>query len=153
LPDDLRDRFKETWEWIFKRTSESDPGSLAGFGAWLAALAFESGWLVEQARAVLNLGIHLAPDSVVYKALPRLSSEHPREVVALLRGMVLTDSQGWGLFGSADEIREALQAALGAEDAETRQEALELVHLLGAMGMDEFRDLATDAAKDELSQS
>jgi hypothetical protein len=153
LPDDLRDRFKETWEWIFKHTSESDPGSLAGFGAWLAAPAFDTGWLLEQARAVLDLGIHLAPDSVVYQAIPRLSSEHPREAVAVLRGMVLTDTEGWSLFGSVDEIRGALQAALAAEDADTRREAVGLVHLLGARGMTEFRDLATDAATDSSSQS
>jgi hypothetical protein len=102
---------------------------------------------------VLDLGIHLAPDSVVYQAIPRLSSEHPREAVAVLRGIVLTDSEGWSLLGSVDEIQEALQAALAAEDADTRLEAVRLVHLLGARGMNEFRDLASDAATDSSSQS
>jgi hypothetical protein len=85
--------------------------------------------------------------------MPRLSSEHPREVVAVLRGMVLTDTEGWSLFGSVDEIRGALQAALAAEDADTPREAVRLVHLLGARGMTEFRDLATDAATGSSSQS
>jgi hypothetical protein len=144
LESEIRGRFIATWEWIFGETNASDPGALAGFGAWLGAPTFDASWLLAQARAVLDLGVHLDPDFVVYRALPRLASDHPREAVAVLRGMVLTDNEGWSLHGAVDETREALRLVLASEDADTRREAEELVHLLGARGMTEFRDLVAD---------
>jgi len=147
LEPEIGSRFAATWEWIFAETRASDPGALAGFGAWLGAPTFDAGWLLKQARAVLDLRVHLDPDFVVYRALPRLASEHPREVVAVLRGMVLTDAEGWSLHGAVDATREALQLVLASDDADTRRAAEELVHLLGARGMIEFRDLVPDTAQ------
>jgi hypothetical protein len=100
---------------------------------------------------VLDLGVHLDPDFVVYRALPRLASTHPREALAVLRGMALTDAEGWGLHGAVDETREALKLVLLSEDADTRRDAVELVHLLGARGMTEFRDLAEDGSAEDAS--
>ena len=135
-------RFAATWEWVFAETSASDPGALAGFGAWLGAPTLDAGWLLKQARAMLDLGVHLDPAFVVYRALPRLASEHPRDAVAVLRGMMVTDADGWSGYGATDEIREALRLALASDDADARRDAEEVVHLLGARGMTaEFRDL------------
>jgi hypothetical protein len=144
LEPEIADRFMATWRWIFDETSTGDPGALAGFGAWLGAPTLDGRWLLEQARAVLDLGIHLDPDFVVYRALPRLASGDPGEVVAVLRGMVLTDAEGWRLHGATEETREALTQVLAAGDADTRREAQEVVNLLGARGMIEFRDLISD---------
>jgi hypothetical protein len=93
---------------------------------------------------VLDLGVHLSPDFIVYKALPGLASEHPRDTVAVLRLMVLTDAEGWSLHGATDETRDALRLVLATDDEETRRDAQELVHLLGARGMTEFRDLVSN---------
>jgi hypothetical protein len=60
--------------------------------------------------------------------------------------MVVTDAEGWSLHGSADEARETLRHGLATEDVDARREAEELVHLLGARGMTEFRDLLPDVA-------
>lgn len=146
-------RFTATWEWIFTEASTNDASALAGFGAWLGAPMLDDGWLLQQAQAVLDLGVHLDPDFVVYRAFPRLASEHPREAVAVLRGMVLTDAEGWSLHGSVDETREALRAVLTSEDADARKDAEELVHLLGARGMTEFRGLLTDPPENDTSST
>ncbi|HEX4114904.1 MAG TPA: hypothetical protein VHY18_03420 [Solirubrobacteraceae bacterium] len=140
----IGERFMVLWGWVFAETSARDPGALAGFGAWLGAPTLDGGWLLRQAQAVLNLGVHLNPNFVVYRALPRLASEHPREAVAVLRGMVLTDDQGWSLQGATDETRDALRLVLASDDEDTRSDAQQLVHLLGARGMTEFRDLVSD---------
>jgi hypothetical protein len=135
-----------TWEWVFAETSASGPRALAGFGAWLGAPTLDAGWLLKQARAVLDLGVHLDPPFVVYRALPRLASEHPRDAVAVLRGMMVMDADGWSGYGATDEIRAALQLALASDDADARRDAEEVVHLLGARGMTaEFRDLVPGA--------
>jgi len=153
LEPEIGSRFMATWEWILGETNASDPGALAGFGAWLGATALDAGWLLKGARAVLDLDVHLDPDFVVYRALPRLASDHPREAVAVLRGMVLTDTEGWSLHGAVDETREALTSVLASEDAETRRDAEELVHLLGARGMTEFRDLVSVPTDSDPSSS
>jgi hypothetical protein len=141
LAPEIGARFTELWEWVFAETSASDRDALAGFGAWLGAPTMDGGWLLQEAQAVLDLGVHLDPNFVVYRAVARLASEHPRKAVAVLRGMVVTDAEGWSLHGSADEARETLRHGLATEDVDARREVEELVHLLGARGMTEFRDL------------
>jgi hypothetical protein len=150
LSAEIGARFVATWEWIFAETSASDPGSLAGLGAWLGAPALDGGWLLTQARAVLDLGVHLDLGAVVYRALPRLAAEHPRDVVAVLRGMMLTDTEGWSVYGSTDEIHEVLRLVLASDDADARRDAEAVVDLLGARGMiDAFRDLVPGAGDGE----
>ena len=144
LEPSVRDRLIATWEWILEAVSSGETAPLAGFGAWLGTAALDGGWLLRQARAVLERDVHLEPDFVVYGALPQLAREHPREVVEVLRRMVLTDAEGWSLHGSTDEVRETLRIALADDDAETRGSAEALVHLLGARGMTMFRDLVSD---------
>jgi hypothetical protein len=147
LGAEIGSRFVATWEWIFAETSGDDPGALAGFGAWLGAPTLDGDWLLTQARAVLDLGVHLDPAFVVYRALPRLAAEHPSDTIAVLRGMMLTDTEGWSPYGATDEIREALRLVLASDDADARRAAEEVVDLLGARGMtDEFRDLVSGAA-------
>jgi hypothetical protein len=153
LSAEIGTRFVATWEWVFADTSVNDPGALGGFGAWLGAPTLDGGWLLGEARAVLDLGVHLDPAFVVYRALPRLASEHPRDSLAVLRGMMLTDTEGWSVYGSTDEIREALRLVLASDDAEARRDAEELVHLLGARGMTEFRDLVAGAAAQSEAES
>jgi hypothetical protein len=153
LGDEIGCRFVATWEWIFAETSASDPGALSGFGVWLDASTLDGGWLLKQARAVLDLGVHLEPASVVYRALPRLASEHPPDTIAVLRGMMLTDTEGWSLYGSTDEIHEALRLALATNNADARRDAEDVVHLLGARGMTaEFRDLLPDGVAQSETQ-
>lgn len=153
LSDEIGSRFAATWEWIFTETSASDPEALSGFGAWLGAPTLDGGWLLKQARAVLDLGVHLEPAFVVYRALPRLSSGHPRDAIAVLRGMMLTDTEGWSLYGSTDEIHEALRLALATNDTDARRDAEQVVHLLGARRMiAEFRDLLPGTAAQRETQ-
>ena len=139
-------RFAATWEWILAETSASDPGALSGFGAWLDAPTLDGAWLLGQARAVLDLGVHLDLAPVVYRALPRLASQHPRDSLAVLRGMMLTDTDGWSVYGSTDDIREALRLVLVTHDPKAKRDAEGLVHLLGARGITEFRDLVPGPA-------
>jgi hypothetical protein len=139
-------RVTALWEWVFEQTYEHDPSALTSFGAWLGAPALEGAWLLTQARAVLDLGVHLEPKFSVYGALARFAPEHPELVIAVLRGMVTTDTEGWSLLGDTQETHKALEHILTHADPETRKEAERLVNLLGARGMSQFRDLVSDSA-------
>lgn len=130
----------ETWEWIFDQ-DQGEQESLGQFGAWFGARQFEDGWLLTQGQAVLELGVPLDPDHVVYEALPRMTSEYPREVIEILRLMIVTDPEGWSVLGSVDEVRQTLAAALDSGDEAANSNAIVVLNLLGAKGMTEFRDL------------
>lgn len=135
------ERLASTWEWIVEDADEANAASLAGFGGWLATRALDGEWLLRQAIAVLERGVHLEPDFVVYDALARLAPEHPRLVVEVLRRMIDTDPDDWSLHGSTEEVRSALRILLATEDADIRRRAGALIDLLGARGMTTFRDL------------
>jgi hypothetical protein len=141
LSDDFRARIVETWEWIFDRGAEGEQESLREFGAWFGARQFEDSWLLAQGGRILDLGVSLEPDHVVYKALPRMAGEHSREVVETLRLMIATDAEGWSVLGSVDEVRETLATVLGSANESARSDAVVVLNLLGARGMSEFRDL------------
>lgn len=140
LRNDVQARVVETWEWILEQ-GEREPRPLGAFGAWFGARQVENDWLLAQGQHVLELGIHLDPDHVVYEALPRMAAENPREVVEILRRMITTDTEGWSVLGSVDEVRQTLATALASGDESARGDAIEVLNLLGIRGMSEFRDL------------
>ncbi|HEX4716920.1 MAG TPA: hypothetical protein VH300_00200 [Thermoleophilaceae bacterium] len=141
IEDNVAAAVRATWQWILVESRDGDPESLAGFGAWGAAESLDGAWLLEQAQAVLALGIHLEPDFVVYRATARLASEHPRAASAVIRGMAVTDAEGWSIEGSLAEVRETLAKALASDVAEGRAEAEAVAELLGARGITALRDL------------
>lgn len=139
LQSDVASRLRATWERIF--AGEPDDPALAGFGAWLETRALAGDWLLQQALAVLGRGIHLEPDFVVYEALSRLTPYHPGMAIDVLRRMISTESEDWSVHGSRAEVRQAIDAALTADDSATQQRAREVVDLLAARGMTTFREL------------
>ena len=144
LSDVIRSEIVETWEWIAMR-DEDERESLGEFGAWFGADQLDDGWLLTQGQQLLRLGVPLAPDHVVYDALPRMADGHPREVVEILRLMIVTGPEAWSVLGSIDEVRATLATVLGSGDEEARADAIVVLNLLGARGMTEFRDLMPPA--------
>ncbi|HEY2717379.1 MAG TPA: hypothetical protein VGI73_14270 [Solirubrobacterales bacterium] len=140
LSDEIRSRIVETWEWIVDQYPE-DREALAEFGAWLGANQLDESWLLAQAQRLLERGIPLDPDHVVYAALPRMADRHPREVVEILRLMIVTEPERWSVLGSVEEVRQTLSAAIDSGDGQARSAAVRVLNLLGARGLTEFRDL------------
>lgn len=140
LSDEIHSRITETWEWIVDQDPE-DREALTEFGAWFGARQLDRSWLLDQGRRLLEQGIPLEPDHVVYDALQRMAGEFPREVVETLRLMIVTETERWSIIGSVDEVRQALATLIDSGDQESRTAAVAVLHLLGARGMNEFRDL------------
>ncbi|MBS1882237.1 MAG: hypothetical protein JSS97_04695 [Actinobacteria bacterium] len=140
LSDAVRSEIVETWGWIVTRDGD-ERESLAEFGAWFGADQLDDGWLLTQGQRLLQQGVPLDPDHVVYGALPRMASSHPREVVELLRLMIVTGPEAWSVLGSVDNVRGTLATVLGSGDENARADAIVVLNLLGARGMSEFRDL------------
>jgi hypothetical protein len=75
-----------------------------------------------------------------------MAGEHPREVIEILRLMIVTESERWSVLGSIDEVRETLATVIDSGDSMARSAAVGVLNLLGARGMSEFRDLVPLAA-------
>lgn len=145
LSEEIRSRIVETWEWIVDEGT-GDREALAEFGAWLGAHQLDESWLLAQGQRLLEQGIPLDPDHVVYDALPRMAGAHPGEVVEILRPMIITESERWSVLGSVDEVRQTLAAVINSGDKDARTAAVGVLNLLGARGMNEFRDLVPPTA-------
>lgn len=144
LERDVRERFRETWEWIVRDAEHSDETvPLAGFATWLPAPHLDGRWLLEQALIVLGLGVHLDPAFGVYKALPTLAADDPSAAMEVVRLMVITDAEGWAISGSEAEVRNAINTALEADDPEARAHGRRVAELLLARGFTSFRPLLT----------
>lgn len=140
LSDAIRSKIVETWEWIATR-DEDERESLGEFGAWFGADQLDDRWLLAQGQQLLQQGVPLDPDHVVYDALPRMAGGHPREVVEVLRLMIVTAPEAWSVLGSVDDARETLGTVLGSGDEHAHADAIIVLNLLGARGMSQFRDL------------
>lgn len=144
LGTEMRDRLSEVWEWVEADVASDDleqAAPLAAFGTWFSVLAFDPKWRLSHAQAVLGRGVHMDQDFSVYEALPALAVDDPLAAVAVLRGMVDTDPEQLSLYGSVAPARETLASALASGNTEACKVAVDLVHVLGSKGMNEFRDL------------
>jgi hypothetical protein len=143
VPAEVQDRVEQLWGWIVANVDrKARQMILAPFGWLLAAKALDDEWLLKQALALLEDGIHLEADFEVWEALVRTVDEHPAASAGVLRMMIQTDINGWAVRGSEDAVRAILQRALQSDDAEAHRRARDAVNLLGARGMHGFRDLA-----------
>jgi hypothetical protein len=141
LDAELATGVKQAWEWVLAAARDEDREALAGFGAWLGAPALDGGWLLEQAREVLSLRVHLWPEHTVYAAAERFAGDDPVAAVAVLRGMVESDAEGWSIDAAREQVRAALQAAMATGDETARVNAIALIELLAARGLRDFADL------------
>jgi hypothetical protein len=144
VPPEILERFKFLWE---KRLSVaiSSPDlyseELAAFGSWFASAKFDDNWSLEQLKTVLNLVDKAEPDHLVIERLVQLAPKFSHLCVECLRLMIEGDKQGWCVYGWTEEARTIITEALGSEDEEAASAAINLIHILGARGFFDFRDL------------
>ena len=80
---------------------------------------------------------------LVTKRMAEVLEHDPRRIVECVRTMIELDKEGWTVLGWRDEARTILGTALTKRDSTVREAALSVVHLLGAKGLKEFRDLTS----------
>jgi tetratricopeptide (TPR) repeat protein len=143
VPEEVRTRVERLWTWVAANVDEGERAqTLSPFGWLLAANALDDEWLLRQALALLEEGVHLDADFIVWEALTRTVEAHPAASAGVLRMMIQTDPNGWAVSGSEEPVRRILERALESGDPEARRRAKDSINLLGARGMHAFRDLA-----------
>lgn len=146
VPDRILDRLRDLWSRRLESAIRSGTpvefrDELANFGWWFASGRFEDRWALEQLEAVLKSAGDIDPEHLVAERLVATVPSFPEESVRCLRLMIQADKEGWRVLGSRTEVREILRIALASGSAEAREAATETIHILGARGHRDFRDL------------
>jgi len=143
IPIEVVDRFRCLWDelvsHILSRSAERMQ-LLKPFGWWFVSGRFEIHWAFTQLMRVIETTGSVEPEHMVMERLEDLANTYPGKSLEVLKAISRREERGWGLLGWKDSAQKVLQAAL-CSDADTAHEAKTLIHLLGARGYFQFRDL------------
>jgi hypothetical protein len=144
VDDAVRERAHELWSWIADNVESAQRAEVLAPFAWLLYTGvMDDAWLLPNAVKLLNEGVHLDPAFVVWTALTRTVETDPATTAAILRLMVQTDPRGWSVLGSEESVRRVLEVALRSDDPDAMRRARDAINILGARGVDSFRELLT----------
>lgn len=128
---EVRQTVKRLWGWIRKHVApDTRSATLAPFGWMLGAKELDDEWLLAEAVRLLEEGIHLEPDFVVWDALNRTVRQHPAASASVLHLMVRTDPHGWAARGAESDVRGIVEQVIASGDEEARRRARDAVNLL-----------------------
>ncbi|MGD1028936.1 hypothetical protein [Candidatus Binatus soli] len=117
-------------------------GEIGQFGWWFCSEKFPEGWAIRQLQGAIDFAGHAEPDHLIYEKLAALCVRLPGESVSSLAKLLATASP-WQISAHEKDVRKVLEAAVGSGGS-ARDEAVKLVHALGARGILNFRDLANN---------
>jgi hypothetical protein len=143
LTPEIVQRFCELWDslssLLFDARRPDRRDILKAFGSWFGAPGLNADWAFDHLEAVLNGVGDVDPDYLVMESLSELAKRYPSRSVRLLRKLIARTKNKWAVLAGDESIRAILRAGLDAP--ESREEAVALVHELGARGYAEFRNL------------
>ena len=124
------------------------PIPLTAFGWWFVGTAIPANWALEQLSRTLSLtNGKIEHDYSVMIRLAEIADVDPSLAISCLRVMVDGDRERGIVLASADKVRDVLNAALESEQPGARQSAIDLIHILGAHGYIEMRQLLPGPSK------
>jgi hypothetical protein len=146
VASEILQRLQKLWATRLQVVRAAGPSSpqkeeLTAFGWWFASRKFPDSWSLEQVLEVLRLSGSIEPDHLVVEQLAELAASEPAKAVECLALIVEGDKNGWGVLSWLDHARNLLAKAIQSVDQSARSRAIDLVHLLGARGYSQFRDL------------
>jgi len=138
------ERLERLWEWCAARAStRAAYDDLAPFGLWFASGELDDAWSMAQLEKTLRLTPALERTDRVVERLATLARTAPLEAARCLRLILKNDQDRWSLRMWTGTMRDIFARALDAPyaDAETRRAIADAIHRLGAVGIDDLRDL------------
>lgn len=130
------------WE-LLLRSLPTRPETLQAFGWWFASGCFSPKWGIKLLLDVFALAGGVDADFAVAEHLTQTVHEEPLGSLLALRSLITADRDGWHVLGWKDSARTVLKETLS--NTMTQDQARAIIHLLGARGYIEFRDLLTGA--------
>ncbi len=144
---DIMKRFYGLWAWrlgIALKAGDPRPfhSELKAFGKWFGTQKLRPvQWALEQVLMVLKLVGRIDADEAMVSYLANLADEYPKKVLECFRLMVLNEDDGYTMWLWKKHGKRLLSAIIAGADLDTHDQAIDLVHRLGAMGHREYREL------------
>jgi len=142
----IRDRMKDLWDWRLRCVggpANMPKQELAAFGWWFAGAQFDTGWAFEQLEQVLKRTPIEHCTVQVFERMNEVFPDYPHQTLRCLRLFADVSDDPW-LFRVAQKEKGAwslLEQAIKTGDAAIREEAEDIIHLLGSKGYLEYREL------------
>jgi len=137
-------RLMALWAWRLAEAGRTSPGKEStAFCWWFIKKEFDSTWALNGLLQALEHGAALELDGQVLEKLEGLAASHLEQVLQCLK-LIIEDERNrrWGLYDN--RVKAILRTALSAEDEDLRDQAEELVHLIGKQGFLDFKELLWD---------
>lgn len=140
VPQEVVGQFRAMWELLLKSTKLAiGKQTLQAFGWWFASGCFDPSWSLNFLLEVLRLAGGVDADFAVAERLAETVSSDPADSLRALRALIAADKEGWHILGWKESARAVLRVAMA--NTRTAEEARLTIHILGAKGNLEFRDL------------
>jgi hypothetical protein len=147
VPNDAAavERAIELWNSRVAAQTGKGDSELTAFGWWFIDEEFPVKWALEQlSKALSYTDGEIDHDYSVMIRLADIADIDPALAVKCLRTMLEKDRERGIILATADKVRDVLRVALASEQADARQSAIDLIHILGAHGYREMRQLLAD---------
>ena len=144
IPVEHLERFQRFWEELSDFVSngaEDRKEILKAYGWWFVSGRFDTSWSLDHLERVIEEAGGVDLDYEVTERLAELAGANPARSLSALKALCQNE-RSWYILSSRDSARRILQTALAQEA--TRSDAQHLIHLLGARGHLQFRDLLTE---------
>ncbi|HKT11946.1 MAG TPA: hypothetical protein VJW77_08995 [Terriglobia bacterium] len=150
IPAEVTGRVKALWEARVEALEKADSEEsareeLSKFGWWFVSRKFDERWSMDALASSLRVGGRTDMPNMVIEYLAELASGMTSEAMDCLYMIIRGESDDWRVLGSDEKAKEIIRIAFKSEKEDTRQQAKDLVNLLGSRGYFDFGDLLKEA--------
>ena len=139
------ERAIDLWNLRVAARIDQEDSELTAFGWWFVDTAFPADWALQQLSKTLSFtNGKIDHDYLVVSRLAEIANTDPVIAIRCLRLMLDRDRERGLILASADKVRDVLRVALASEQPGASQSAIDLIHILGAHGYREMRELLPD---------
>jgi hypothetical protein len=139
------ERAIDLWNSRVAARIDREDSELTAFGWWFVDTAFPADWALQQLSKTLSFtNGKIDHDYSVVIRLAEIANTDPVVAIRCLRLMLDRDRERGLILASADKVRDVLRVALASEQPGASQSAIDLIHILGAHGYREMRELLPD---------
>lgn len=143
------ERLQSLWKWRFKVAQGSDhledhAHEIATFGKWFASGKLEPRWAMDQLLAVLELIDRVEADEDMVKQLANFADYMPMETISAFKKMIDSKPEHRDMYLWQDPGKVLLRKVLYGDCSKAKEDAINLVNKLVAMGYLEYREVIDD---------
>lgn len=143
--EDRKKRLISLWERRLaaaRKNPDQHREELAAFGQWFIAGGLDQDWLESNLIEVLKLTGKIEPEYRVVEHLVSIAPKRPRRAIEILELVIDNPKNEWSVEFWRESAHQVLEKVLDSKDDSAVSAARNLVQRLGAMGHQQFRDLA-----------